>query len=44
MRLCGIDSSSRITALSLFEDGQYVCYRLIDLSKTKDSEKYMGIQ
>ena len=39
MILCGIDSSSRITALSLFKDGQYKEYKLIDLSKYKDAEK-----
>lgn len=39
MRLCGIDSSSRFTAISLFINGEYETYRLIDLHKVQDSDQ-----
>lgn len=39
MRLCGIDSSSRFTAISLFINGEYQSFRLIDLHKMQDSEE-----
>lgn len=41
MRLCGIDSSSRFTAISLFVNGEYETYRLIDLHNIQDSEERM---
>lgn len=39
MIVCGIDSSSRYTAIAWFEDGELVDYELIDLHYVKDSEE-----
>ena len=37
MILCGIDSSSMITGLSYFKDGEYYTYDLVNLSRFKGS-------
>lgn len=38
MILCGIDSSTRYTAISCFENGRLDRYELIDLHREKDAE------
>ena len=39
MRIIGIDASSNLTGVTLFDDGQYVEHKLIDLHKVKDVYK-----
>lgn len=40
MRLCGIDSSTTATGISLFEDGEYIEYKLITIDKKKFPTKW----
>lgn len=38
-KLCGIDSSTKRTAISYFEDGKLIEYKVIDFSKVKDKNE-----
>lgn len=39
MRIIGIDASTNMTGIAVFEDGKYVTHTLIDLHRIKESDK-----
>lgn len=42
-RIVGIDSSSKVTGISLFVDGSLDAHRVVDLSKIKDSNERLNL-
>ena len=39
MRIVGIDASTNITGIAVFEDGKYTTHTLVDLHKIKNADE-----